>query len=278
MTVRPIFAAALAGGVLLACAKKPAPPAAATSANVVTVTASDFAFAAPDTIPAGLTTLKLENHGQEVHQLVLIRIDSGKTMADLAGMMKNPNAPIPGWVTFPLGVGGITPTDSANSTATLPAGHYAMVCFLPSPDGTPHVAKGMVRQIEIVASAAAVAPEPAPDLVITMKDYTWELSAPPTAGTHIMRVENVGPQLHEIQMFQMAPGKSAKDLMGWIQTMKGPPPGKPVGGYAGLAPGLHGFFTTTFAPGMYVFLCYVPDKKDNKPHMMHGMVKEITVS
>jgi len=281
MSFRTALAIVLAGGVMLtACAKKPAPPAAAAAkANVVTITASDFAFAAPDTIPAGLTTVELVNHGQEVHQAVFLRIDSGKTAADLQTMMKNPDAPIPAWLTFPLGVGGIVPGDSANSTATLSPGHYAMVCFLPSPDGTPHVAKGMVRPIEVAATSAQSAPEPASDLTITMKDYTWDLSAPPTAGTHTIRVENVGPQLHEIQMFQMAPGKSAKDLMAWMGGgMKGPPPAKPVGGYAGLTVGLHGFFTATFAPGKYVFVCYVPDKKDNKPHMMHGMVKEITVS
>lgn len=279
MKVRPILAAALASGVLLACAKKPAPPAAAASANVVTVTAADFSFAAPDTIPAGLTTLKLLNHGQEVHQVVLMRMDSGKTMADLQGMMKNPDAPIPGWVAFPMGVGGITGADSANATATLTPGHYAMACFLPSPDGTPHVAKGMVRPIEVVATTAAAAPEPASDLVITMKDYTWDVSAPITAGTHVIRMENAGPQLHEVQIMQLAPGKSAKDLQAWMTTgMKGPPPAMPVGGYAGLAPGLHGFITTTFAAGKYVFVCYVPDKKDNKPHLMHGMMKEITVT
>src|SRR5438128_10215661 len=132
---------------LLACAKKPAPPAG--TANVVTVTATDFAFAAPDSIPAGLTTVKLENRGQEGHQVVFMRIDSGKTMADLQAMMKNPDAPVPGWLYFPLGANTILPGDSSNATATLTAGHYAMVCFVASPDGVPHGAKGMVKTIEV---------------------------------------------------------------------------------------------------------------------------------
>jgi hypothetical protein len=137
----------------------------------------------------------------------------------------------------------------------------------------------MVRPIEVTATSVASAPEPASDLTITMKDYTWDVSAPLTAGPHVIRVENAGPQLHEIQVMQLAPGKSAKDLQAWMMGgMKGPPPAKPVGGYAGLAPGLHGFFTTTLAAGKYVFVCYVPDKADNKPHLMHGMIKEVTVS
>jgi hypothetical protein len=30
-------------------------------------------------------------------------------------------------------------------------------------------------------------------------------------------------------------------------------------------------------PGNYVMLCFLPDAKDGKPHLDHGMVKEFTV-
>lgn len=54
----------LAGVSLLAvgCQKKPAPQA--TGPTVVTITATDYAFGAPDTIPAGLTTFRLANQGR----------------------------------------------------------------------------------------------------------------------------------------------------------------------------------------------------------------------
>lgn len=278
MTSRPSFVLAAASlAAIGACAKKPAPPP--PTANVVTVMAGDYTFQAPDTIPAGLTTLMLKNLGKEVHQVIMMRLDSGKTVADLQPLFTDPEAPIPAWLYFPLGVNGIVSGDSANATATLEPGHYVMVCFLPSPDGAPHVAKGMVRTIEVTASTAALAPEPTADLVITAKDYTWDVSAPITAGTHTIRMENAGPQLHEVQIFQLAPGKATTDFTAWLQGgMKGEPPAKPVGGFAGPTPGGHGFFTTTFAPGTYVFVCFVPDKGDFKPHVMHGMVKEITVS
>jgi plastocyanin len=279
MTRRLFVALALASGATLGCNRKPAPPPAPPTANVVTIIAKDFSFDAPDTIPAGLTTVKLTNAGAEVHQVVFVRIDSGKTLADLQGMMKNPDMAIPGWMHFPIGVNGITPTDSANATTVLLAGHYVLLCFFPSPDGTPHMAKGMVRPIEVKASTGALAPEPTADVVMTAKDFTWDLSVPLTAGTHTIRFENAGPQLHEVQVMQLAPGKSAKDLQAWMAAgMKGPPPAKPMGGYAGASVGDHGYFTATFAPGKYVFLCYVPDSKDHKPHVMHGMIQEVTVS
>ena len=57
-------------------------------------------------------------------------------------------------------------------------------------------------------------------------------------------------------------------------------PAKPAGGFVGPMPvaGAHGFFTATLAAGKYVFLCFVPDQKDGKPHVAHGMLKEVTVS
>jgi hypothetical protein len=275
----PLVLAAAVPVLVAACAKKPAPAAPAT-ANVVTVIATDYAFSAPDTIPAGLTTLNMVNHGQELHQAVLVRFDSGKTLADLQAMlMQQPNAPPPPWIAFPMGPALTAPGDSANATALLTAGHYAMLCFAPSPDGTPHVAKGMVRALEVAPSTAPVAPEPTADVVITEKDYGWDFSTPITAGTHTIRVENAGPQLHEITVFQLAPGKTAADFQSWLQGgMQGPPPVKPMGGFVGPDPGGHGFFTATFTPGEYVLACFVPDRGDGKPHVMHGMVKPFTVS
>jgi hypothetical protein len=31
-------------------------------------------------------------------------------------------------------------------------------------------------------------------------------------------------------------------------------------------------------PGNYALLCFIPDAKDGKPHIMHGMMKDFTVS
>lgn|SRR2546425_5212765 len=60
--------------------------------------------------------------------------------------------------------------------------------------------------------------------------------------------------------------------------MKGPPPALPVGGIVGLTKGRHALFTVTLAAGKYVLVCFVPDEKDGKPHLAHGMVKEFTIS
>jgi len=274
-------ALAVVSGAMLGCNRKPAPPPAPPVANVVTITASDFSFAAPDSIPAGLTTVKLSNTGKEPHQVVFIRIDSGKTMTDIANVMKDPNAKIPAWMSFPMGANTVEPGDSSNATAALTAGNYVLICFVSSPNGTPHASKGMVRPVVVTAATGPMAAEPTADITITEKDYTWDISGPITAGMHTFRVENAGPQVHEVQIFQLAPKKTGKDFQAWMTGgMKGPPPATEVGGFVGPMPvaGAHGYFTRTLAAGNYLFICFVPDVKDAKPHVMHGMIKEVTVS
>ena len=72
--------------------------AAAPVANVVTITATDYKFEAPDQVPAGLTTFNLTDNGKELHHATLIKLDSGKTFDDFMAGMKTmkPGTPPPG--------------------------------------------------------------------------------------------------------------------------------------------------------------------------------------
>jgi uncharacterized cupredoxin-like copper-binding protein len=54
-------------------------------------------------------------------------------------------------------------------------------------------------------------------------------------------------------------------------------PGNALGGIAGLAPGNSAYFEVDLTPGNYALACFVPDSKDGKPHIAHGMVKEFKV-
>jgi hypothetical protein len=52
-----------------------------------------------------------------------------------------------------------------------------------------------------------------------------------------------------------------------------------MGGVIGPAPsGRPATFTVTLAPGTYLLTCFVPDSGDQKPHVAHGMLKEIVVN
>jgi hypothetical protein len=62
--------------------------------NVVTVTATDYAFQAPDSIAAGRTTFHLVNKGPDFHHIWLIKLEQGKTLKDLVEATKTPG-PLP---------------------------------------------------------------------------------------------------------------------------------------------------------------------------------------
>jgi ABC-type uncharacterized transport system permease subunit len=50
---------------------------APAGSNVVTVVAHEYAFTMADTVPAGLTTFRLDDEGKELHHITLVKLDSG---------------------------------------------------------------------------------------------------------------------------------------------------------------------------------------------------------
>jgi uncharacterized cupredoxin-like copper-binding protein len=268
----------------------PAPPPAAPPARVVTVTARDFAFEMPDTLVAGRTELQLVNRGAELHHASLVRLDAGKTAADFFAALKA-GGPPPAWAHDAGGPNAPAPGATSAAVVDLTPGAYVFVCFIPSPDGTPHVMKGMTRAFTVVAEprarlaaagrGAARPPAPmvtrAPDVVMTLNDYDFALSAPLTRGRHVVRVRNVAAQPHEVFVARLAPGTSASQALAWLEKMQGPPPLQPLGGVVGLAKGAENDIPLDLAPGEYAFFCFLPDAKDGKPHVAHGMVKQFTV-
>ena len=274
-----------AAGILTGCkADRPSTDAATAAkdekkgSSTVTVAARDYGFEAPAKIPAGLNTIHLVNHGKELHQAQLIRLEDGKTVADLGKALKSQGPP-PSWVKFVGGPNGIAPGKEAEATSVLTPGNYAYICFIPSPDGVMHAAKGMIRPFEVTGASSGTAEElPPADVTIKLSDYKFEPSTPLTPGRHTIEVENAGPQPHEIVLLKLAPGKKVEDFATWAESgMKGPPPAEPLGGVTFLDKGAKGSFTADLAAGSYGLICFVPDAKDGKPHLVHGMMKTIKV-
>lgn len=236
--------------------------------RVVTVMAHDFMFMASDTIPAGVTTFKLENNGTTLHHLIITRLDSGKTVADLQAALKNPGPP-PAWMVMVGGPNAPAPNTASNATIDLEPGNYALICFIDVPGGVPHFAKGMIKALTVTASAGSAAFPVATD-TITLKDYAFQLSRPLTAGSHTFRVVSEANQDHELELIKLEPGKKAADLIAWIKSPKGPPPGQAIGGTAPAGKGVPVYFTTDLGAGEYLLLCFVPGP-DGKAHYTHGM-------
>ena len=267
-----LLTAALGGG-------PPARVVVPTAPPIVTIRARDYKFVAPKTVKSGVNTFRLVNEGKELHHLTIVRLDKGKTDADFAAAMKKPGPP-PAWATFVGGPNPALPGGSAEATLSLDAGHYVMMCVIPSPGSTtPHVMKGMMKAFTVVPAASGGS-EPAADATIALSDYTFTVDKPLTAGHHVLKVTNNAAQAHEVVLLELPPGKTAAEMGTWVEKtlMQGPPPGRPIGGIAALDKGRSASFPVDLKPGHYGMICFVPDAKDGKPHFDHGMTKDFTVA
>ena len=73
-------------------------------------------------------------------------------------------------------------------------------------------------------------------------------------------------------------GKTIQDVGKWAGSMKGPPPAKPIGGIPAFMPGKNTYFEVNLPPADYGLICFVPDAKDGKPHVAHGMSQQFKIS
>ena len=274
--------------VLAACAsgEKAADTSAATNAaadsaaaapNVVTYNATNYKFTGPTEIPAGMTTFRLINDGPGFHHMQIVRLDSGKTMADFEAAFKKKGPP-PNWIVMVGGPNAPSPEMEANATLEMTPGNYALVCFVDIPEGMPHAAKGMVLPLTVREAAGATAKAPEADVVMTLADYNFQLSKPLVAGKQTIEVRTAMGQPHEVELIKLAPGKTAQDMLGWMKNMKGPPPGEGIGGVAGVVAGTPVYFSADLTPGDYVLICFLPDAKDGKPHFTKGMMQVVTIT
>ncbi len=264
--------------LLGACSKKPEVAAAPPVPPMVTITAADFAFSAPDTIPAGVVTIRLVNNGPSLHHVQFVKLGEGKTLSDLMAALRNPGPP-PAWATSVPGPNPPAPGAASELVVDLAPGNYAMACFVPDDKGVPHFAKGMARPVVVAARGGMAAAEPMPDLQVDLADYSFTLSKDVTAGPHTVKIVNTGVQEHEMFVARLDSGATAEQLVRYVETgMHGRPPALPLGGASGMVPGAHAVFSMDFRPGDYALICFIPDGKDGKPHAMHGMVKQIHVS
>lgn len=112
----------------------------------VPVDAFDFDFDA-GAVSAGPTRFVMRNRGRERHQLFVVRLRNGGTLAEAIRADRAGQTPSQ----FLAGDGDVSPVALPGGRTTvdvrLRQGAYGLVCFVASPDGTPHAYKGMATEI-----------------------------------------------------------------------------------------------------------------------------------
>jgi hypothetical protein len=247
------------------------------AANVVLVTGRDFEYDAPLEIAPGLTTFRFIDEGPEPHHLTLMRLEGGHTMDDFMAALRD-RRPLDGIATALGGPNAPGPGGESNATMHMEPGEYVMACFIPSPDGVPHIAKGMVRPLTVRGDAVPAADEEV-DVDITFLDYAFNLPEEVRPGRRTIRVttHESASEPHEVLLVRLAEGRTVEDMNDWIHTFEGPPPGEFLGGITALDPGESATFTADFTPGEYALLCPIPSAHDGEPHTYKGMMRQFTV-
>lgn len=259
-----------------------ASPSASAAGGVaeLEIEAGDFKFAAPPETAAGPTRVTLINSGQEEHQAQIVRLNEGNTFEDLTGALAGPD-PTTAFAlfTFSGGPTGVLPGATVATAVDLQPGTHALLCFIESPDGVPHLAKGMVGQLEVTGTSSGGS-LPAGDAEVTLQDFAYAGLTTLSPGEHTVAVTNDGPQPHEATLVKLDEGTTAEQVVEAFTSSEppsGPPPWTSAGGIAAIAADTSATMEVNLEAGEYAFICFVPDPSSGKPHAALGMVGGLTV-
>ena len=257
--------------------------------NEVKIEGHEFAFEVDGSdFVRGTNTITFENTGTQTHHLQLVQIGPHTLEEALAGAAAlGAGEEPPDWFIPRGGVGQLAPGESASITDSFAPGNYALLCFVPDiADGVPHLAKGMAALITI-AGDQNDADIPEADFTVSGVDsgdgssYGFEGVTSVDAGEVTVRFRNGGSELHEANLFKLAPGFTVEQLVGALTAEgpppAGPPPFTPVGALQAMLPGSSQTATLDLEAGTYVFICFVPNPQ-GVPHFALGMVQELTVN
>jgi hypothetical protein len=255
-------------------------PEVAAQIPEVAIGADEFTFDAPASIPGGLTRLVMTNTGEEDHQALLLRLNEGVTLEDLASAPIETEADAEAYGTF-FGGPIAGPGGRFDAVLDLEPGSYVMLCAIPSPsDGVPHMEKGMVTTLEVTEPPEPQPDPPTTDVTVTLNDFSFDAPETIPAGETTFHVVNAGAQIHEMGLAKLDEGVTLEEALQAVaseEPPEGPPPFTVVGALFGLPGGAEGWTTIDLTPGTYGMVCFVTDPESGQPHIALGMVGSFTV-
>lgn len=124
--------------------------------ETVEVDAVEYAFqGVPATLPAGRVGFSFTNGGDEVHEMVVFRINEGVDLS-FEEILQQPQQQAEDQIAF-VGAGFGPPGETDAEVMELEPGRYGMACFIPmgttdpeqGADGPPHFTEGMFEEFSV---------------------------------------------------------------------------------------------------------------------------------
>ena len=283
----------------------------AGTATDITFTTDGTTASGPQSTAAGWTKISLVNNGQGLAHLAFVKLNEGKTTADLvAAIQAQPNAHFPEWAVSVGGPGNVGPAGTSNATMKFEEGSYAHLRYVKGENFLSLPDASSVQPFTVAASTD-LGTEPTPGTVITAFDFGYVINparqsgvtllAPIDAGAQFVRVDNQGPQVHEIHIVQLPEGKLTSDFPGWVLGQDrtrggsprvrvlpegeedgtggptGPPDGVAIGGVAALQAGQTVYFHMDLDQGTYFLYSSLVDSNTGYSQITRRNIHEFPV-
>lgn len=248
---------------------------ARSGAYVVDIQMTDYAFAMPREIPSGWITFRAPNHGREHHVAVFLRLPEGVTQSDWRDGLRELHAtgtPPEWWdrLEDAGGTGAIAPGLTSQNTIPMEPGLYGVLCGVIAPDGTSHWGHGMRTTFEVTEEPSG-APEPEATVRLSLGADGIRQDGVVTAGTHTIAVHfaEQPEATHDVHVVRLGPDGTVERAVELMEHPIEPFPFVFIGGAEQGPEGRTDYFTATFEPGRYAWICHL--------HAADGMVREFTV-
>jgi uncharacterized cupredoxin-like copper-binding protein len=270
--------------LLLTLLLAPAWKRAAQPPRNLTIVGTDYAFAVPATVRAGLTSFHFRNDGKHAHEFNIFLLKPGVTIDQIVAAAKADKPQLP-MIEGAVGVlfaepGSMAPAGLA--TNLLPGRDYGILCiFRDSANAPRHYAMGMYSVIHVTGqrSTSTLAADSIVAVDYAFSHYPRQLSP----GSHAIAFKNNGKHRHEFNMTLLRKGitldsiverdKKGVDVDDLFEKNGGVGVLHAQAGNAAL-----GALTIDFLPGReYMIDCSFSDDEKSPPHYKLGMYGSIKV-
>lgn len=248
----------------------------------ITVTINDQAMTASVTeVPSGFVKLNVINLSKDSNSASFIGPGQGQTMQDLANAASqvaasggNQFPPAIYKANIPGGPGDLDPATTGSAYVHLTDGQWAIV-----PEGNQ-------APLLVTASKTNASNETEPSSVVTITEVDFAFNgfnAAIPAGTHTWKVANTGAQPHMLRISGVPAGTTAEQVLALVTAeMSGTPAAtglkesdlkavNPAGVMIQSA-GATVYPIMNLDKGHYAAVCFMPDEKTGKPHVLEGML------
>lgn len=239
----------------------------------VPVTVRTGTITAPDSVRPGWRRVAVDETEGE-HIVVVFRLPSTTTdvAAFVAALDTAPATPSPG-----VAIGGPEVGASGEVIVHLTPGVYVLACVRRGKDGHRHASTGEARLLQVRSATAmdsVFATPPPSSQTVRLVDFAYVGPDHWAPGAQLLRIENTGPQDHQLRLARLRNGASVQM---WMTADDPDTVATTVVGMARVSAGEVAYLPVDLTPGSYIAYCLVTDGATKRPHVELGMLRAIQV-